>query len=521
MDKWVNLVAGTPLESDFGTTSGAGTPLDIDGSSGQLYYFDRTVKPLNYAAVINPENFGVKASNPAAANFAYWMQMDAYIKTLSPSLGFDKSLVGIRFPRIAEYDFGANTIDLMDGTFSIEGAGAPTSNTGTTLKFSGATGIRVQRYNTSGGTGTRAPGLGADGSQIRNLRLKGGYVATEGEFHGIDFRANGIAENVFTVNFEGDGIHSDASLGGAPEGSSSNTIIRNVGSVFNRRGLYINGADANVWEVNHLNAVANRTWGVEDSGFLGNAYKSCHAAANGWDGAIGSSPTGTTFGGNRYYVKVGQAVWCKANAPTGAATDNLGWGYIGPGGVYNGVPAWVINTYDFREGGAYKTDDPSARHKFDDCYSEGDQNPSQMVAPTIIFGGLHGAGYKGTMIPIMPSVYKAIILNKLVIAVDPDSAFEMIARDNSVTFDMFVDANKFQFFNGAAVVAYLEKTGILNVNTSYDVLNTKVVGAQGAAVANAVNAVGAPTNAEFNALVAVVNLLLARLRAATGHGLIA
>ena len=49
----------------------------------------------------------------------------------------------------------------------------------------------------------------------------------------------------------------------------------------------------------------------------------------------------------------------------------------------------------------------------------------------------------------------------------------------------------------------------------------KVVGAQGAAIANAVNAAAAPTNAEFNALVAVVNAILARIRAATGHGLIA
>jgi hypothetical protein len=53
---------------------------------------------------------------------------------------------------------------------------------------------------------------------------------------------------------------------------------------------------------------------------------------------------------------------------------------------------------------------------------------------------------------------------------------------------------------------------------SYKVGGTQVVGAQGAAVANGVNAVAAPTQAEFNALVTQFNLLLARCRA---HGLIA
>lgn len=48
--------------------------------------------------------------------------------------------------------------------------------------------------------------------------------------------------------------------------------------------------------------------------------------------------------------------------------------------------------------------------------------------------------------------------------------------------------------------------------------STKVIGAQGALVANAVNAAGSPTQSEFNAFVTQFNALLARLRA---HGLIA
>lgn len=49
----------------------------------------------------------------------------------------------------------------------------------------------------------------------------------------------------------------------------------------------------------------------------------------------------------------------------------------------------------------------------------------------------------------------------------------------------------------------------------------QVLGVRGAAVADAEFAEGAPTRAEFNALVSQFNALLARVRAGTGHGLIA
>lgn len=60
----------------------------------------------------------------------------------------------------------------------------------------------------------------------------------------------------------------------------------------------------------------------------------------------------------------------------------------------------------------------------------------------------------------------------------------------------------------------------LSLSRQVNVAGLKVLGARGGAVANAVAAVAAPTQAEFNALVTQFNLLLARLRLATGHGLI-
>jgi hypothetical protein len=59
------------------------------------------------------------------------------------------------------------------------------------------------------------------------------------------------------------------------------------------------------------------------------------------------------------------------------------------------------------------------------------------------------------------------------------------------------------------------------VNALLDIqrAGNKVIGVRGAAVADAVPAVAAPTMAEFNALVTQFNTLLARLRSTTGHGL--
>jgi hypothetical protein len=46
--------------------------------------------------------------------------------------------------------------------------------------------------------------------------------------------------------------------------------------------------------------------------------------------------------------------------------------------------------------GPYQTTNPNARNVFIGCYSEGDQSPSSFIAPTLVFGGMHGAGVSGT-----------------------------------------------------------------------------------------------------------------------------
>ena len=292
---------------------------------------------------------------------------------------------------------GTATLDL-NHTLVIEGEGSGLAGgRATKLRWAaGATGIRVQRHNTSGAEAVVASGQnGGDGSIIRGLNLVGGHAGVEGEYHGIHLRARAVVEDCFISDFQGDGIHSNVATGGSPEGNANNSVINRVSVYRCRRGLFFDGSDSNACLVSMLEASANRTWGIDDSSFLGNNYVACHVAANGWDGALGSIPTACTHGGKRYYVKAGQAAWCSINAPSGTTADNQGWGHIGPGGTYNGVVQWVSGTI-FREGGAYKTDNLNARNVLIGCYSEGDQNPAQLTCPTIEVGGLHAAGLKGT-----------------------------------------------------------------------------------------------------------------------------
>lgn len=109
-------------------------------------------------------------------------------------------------------------------------------------------------------------------------------------------------------------------------------------------------------------------------------------------------------------------------------------------------------------------------------------------------------------------------------AVVHDTGAETVAGDKTLTGDtVFEGTTASDSPVNVHVVGDAEFR--LRIEASGDVFRgdgtaiaVKVLGAQGAAVADAVPAVGAPTQAEFDALVAQFNSLLARLRA---HGLIA
>jgi hypothetical protein len=364
---------------------------DTDGSSGAW------VRRIDGPAVVTWwGTTGDGSTNDGAAILA----AIATLKYLAVNAtgGFYKASRKLYFPP-GHYFMGTNTIEITHTiTLEGDGSGLPASAKPALLRWSaGATGIRVQRYNTSGDTGTTTPGFnGGDNSIIRGLHLKGGFAGTEGEFHGIHLRARAHIDHCEVEGFQGDGLYSRNASGGSPEGNANLAMVSYSAFRANRRGIYFDSADSNACLIMGTDMSGNRTWGLHDSSFLGNTYLMCHFSGNGWDGAISSTPTAVTLSGNRYYPKPGQDANWATTSPSGTTADNAVWGYNQAGGTYNGVVTWT-NGVTVRMGGAVYVDtNNNAANVFIGCYSEGDQNPSWLDSTTtVVVGGLHGAQIKG------------------------------------------------------------------------------------------------------------------------------
>ena len=462
------------------------------------------------------------------------------------------------------YFLGTTTLDLTHSlTIRGESVGGAAGGS-TVLKWtSGTTGIRTQAYNTIGATGFVAPPAPNNGqgmATIRNINLHGGFiVGVESEAHGIHMRVSTNIIDVGIENFPGDGIFArcSAGLGGTAEGNANSSFIDHVYAQNCRNGLYLDAADTNACTIIAFNGNVNRQWGVWDSSFLGNTYVGCHSAGNGCDGTITSgpsAPTGCTYLGNRYFVKRDQDAGASTNAPTGTTASNTWWIYHGVGGVSNGVVAWVSGTV-FRAGGAYRADGPSSTNVFTGCYSEGDQGPAQMEPKTLVLGGLYGsiidgacavidAGIGGARVRSNLEVEKLLTVNGAsdgtIIDIGRTTGTSGFASTYNLNSDTNAQYLMFKSWTGgipitdgsvssfrgsgllldgkpdiylkanAVDIAIVNSSGFdLQAGKVLKVAGAQVVGARGAAVADATDAASAITQ---------LNALLARCRA---HGLIA
>lgn len=342
---------------------------------------------------INPEWFGVAPGSSGGvngiANSNAFSMMQAVLRARGVA-GFQaRGVERIQFPSAGTYEF-ASTIELTDGSWLLEGAGAPSDEAGTLLKFpQGVTGIRVQRANTSGAAATRAPGETADASIIRNLRLKGAFTGTEADAHGIHLRASARLEKLVISDFEGDGVYAFAvaGSGGANEGNANVSFVERLRIIRCRTGLFIDGADTNAWTVIGIDCSANRRWGIWDSSFLGNTYLGCHADSNGIIPGVPGSVV--SYSGNLYCVKFGQDGAASTNAPSGTSADNNWWYYMGAGGAN---PALNIGTWTsgatYRSGGSYLAEGSgNANNLFSGCYHESAQGLAQIASPALVCGG--------------------------------------------------------------------------------------------------------------------------------------
>lgn len=348
---------------------------------------------------VNPLWFGIATANTGAQNDTAILAMFATLRARSLVTGaFYYSTERILFPQ-GLFNF-ASTIDLTDGIWHIEGV-ASLDDAGTIFKFPvDTTGIRVQRYNTSGGTGVAgATHKGSDKTIIRGLILDGAYTGTEGEYHGIQLRASAVIQNCTVSDFQGDGIFIAATAGGNPEGNANGWRVDSCRLIRNRDGLNIGDggatADVNAGVSLHIDASANRRWGIADRCFLGSTHVGGHCSANGVTSS-GSPSAAVSHSSNRYGVISGQEVGASTNAPSGTTADNTWWYYMQAGGVHAAFPAWVSGT-TYRAGGSYFTNNGNARSFFSGCYHENDQGFAQIIAPSLALGGnlapnIHGTG---------------------------------------------------------------------------------------------------------------------------------
>lgn len=395
--KWVVQRSGAPIAGDFGTTKGQGSPIGINSDDGSLYYLNQeSVRPVNtLSAPLNVESFGILPTNSGADNFAAFNSLKALLSSAAVISNNEASLTALIFPQGKTYNF-SDTLDIDLGSMIILGRVPATISTGATLQFpAGKTGIRFQRYNTSGANGTTGTGIGSDWSELRNLRIVGGYTTTEGTAHGVHIRSHGITvDRCFVLNFEGNGVNIVANQT-VDNGNSNTCVVRDSYISGNTVGIYFDGADTNAGYTVGNDVSNNRQWGIWDSSFLGNTHQ---GIAENCGICVGTyTPCVVSFGGNRYACVVGQEVGAKTNAPSGTTADNTWWYYIGAGGpdtVTQNIPAWVSGT-TYRSGGPIQTDNNNAGNLIYGYYTEVGQGPSQCVWPTLIVGGEHLAQVKG------------------------------------------------------------------------------------------------------------------------------
>lgn len=166
------------------------------------------------------------------------------------------------------------------------------------------------------------------------------------------------------------------------------------GSIIEGLSIHGSGVNPDAHGIRMRGKIAVR--GVQVRGFGGNGI---HVVAD-------VNPGPNHGNANCFEIDVARITNCKghglyidggdANAGNVKAldvTENGGWGiydssflgntFIGCHAAGNGL-------------GPYKTDNPNARSLFLGCYSEGGQNPSEIQFPSMVIGGLHGAGVKGT-----------------------------------------------------------------------------------------------------------------------------
>lgn len=321
---------------------------------------------------INVQWFGALNGASAAINGPAFLAAIATLNSMSVSgFAYGKGTRTLYIPW-GVYDLGNTTLDLTF-TMIIEGeTSAENGGLSSVLKWNaGHSGFRVQRFDTTGDSGTGGTAAqGGDASIIRRLGLIGGFTTTEGEFHAIHARARVTVEDVFCDSWQGDALRIDTSV----SGNANLTMVTRLSAQNCRNTIFTKGGDSNAGYFEAVSGIANRQANINENSFLGNSYQMPHGAAcarTSYNTGVGIPTSFVHRTGNIYFAIPGQEAWCSTNAPSGAATNNQGWIWFGAGGISasSGVPDW-FNGISVRAGGAIVSTGLSNASTFTAPYGE-------------------------------------------------------------------------------------------------------------------------------------------------------
>jgi hypothetical protein len=483
-------------------------PYVVSGSSASP-----VVSIDDFGAVADCTAVGVGTDNAAAINAAIAAAGAAGAAVLIP-----KNLLGYRVASPLVFTEGVKLIGQgwHENPGTVDGTVYPIPQNwrGSILVFDqNIAGLRFIGYTDNNADATSLEYESSSYSIVEDLAIYGGGGTTV-TAHGIESRVNINLRNVRVENFAGNGVYVQATTAGAvPWGNANNANFTRVLSRGNKcHGWHIEGSDSNVVTLINCDGSLNGGVGFLDESLIGNnVYLACHAATN-----------------NQSHGDV-------SNARTKVVADWAGLSDANAGSfVQVGGPANLYLS----------------------CYAEiGEGMKGEILTPSIVIGGIlaetgtrtaswtasvwGGSGNTGLTIATLLASAGLAISHGAGSAVDIANAaggtalvrlrpgtgtfsnLQLAGNANSIALGLDIisgsgaanfSADSFVFRNAAqsANAFTADDTGIdLPSGNTLKVAGTQVVGARGAAVADATDAATA---------ISQLNALLARLRT---HGLIA
>lgn len=387
----------TPRGATGGTSAVTGAEMVATASAGASYRVPLGRPHLNVKA------FGATGDGVTNDYAAVRACLD-YAKTYGRAVSTITGVIPVYFPP-GVYYMGANTLELH-ACYHLIGEGRGISGgLATELKWDPNTiGIITAQSDSTGASGVSATPLGlADGTIIDGFYLRGGWQTTkvEGEYHGILVRCPTIVRNCLAIDWQGAGFRF-AAAAGAPDGADPPRGNCNMSRIEHCRGhqcrdaLEIFGSDANQIVISYFQATSSRRHGIYDRSFLGCTFISpmCQEIGRTSENDGVTYPTSMcSYGGQRYYVRPGQAVGASTNAPTGTTADNTWWGRFGAGGPAptNGCPEWVSGL-NVREGWVYTNTNVNNTSVWENPYREGDETVAYFAAAGVMV--ISGQGFQ-------------------------------------------------------------------------------------------------------------------------------